>query len=252
MKIQVHIDGYDYTCDLSKPLDISIPAGQVKCFRAPDFVAGPLVAGDFIGSVKEGSPVNFFNVQINPHGNGTHTECLGHITDTQESINEQLTSYHFIAQLVTVPLIEFNGDQVISLEALKAACPVELPAALILRTLPNTDDKLKKNYSDTNPPYLQDDAMRFIVERGVQHLLLDLPSVDREDDGGKLTCHRIFWNVMGRAATAESRMNCTITELIFVPDDIADGRYLLNLQIPSLPLDAVPSKPVLFRLSEKP
>lgn len=251
MKIELYVNGIYYTCDLSQPLDISIPAGQVKCFRAPDYSAAPLTAGNFIGSVKAGSAINFFNVQINPHGNGTHTECLGHITEHQESINQQLTSYHFISQLVSVPLVEFNGDRVISLEALNTACPVELPEALIIRTLPNNDEKTNKDYSDTNPPYLQEDAMRFIVEQGVQHLLLDLPSVDREDDGGNLTCHRIFWNIEGNSANAESRINCTITELIFVANTISDGQYLLNLQIPSLPLDAAPSKPVLYRLSEK-
>jgi len=251
MKINLHINGSSYSTDLSLPLDISISAGRVKCFRAPDFAVKPVEAGRFIGSVKQGAPVNFFNMHINPHGNGTHTECLGHITETHEPIHQLLKSYHFPAQLVSVPLKTLeNGDQVISSEALQSACPDTLHEALILRTLPNSDDKTHKDYSDTNPPYLQEDAMRFIVEKGVQHLLLDLPSVDREEDGGKLICHRLFWNMPGNTASVGARMQCTITELIFVPDVIKDGLYLLNLQIPTLPLDAVPSRPVLYLLTE--
>ncbi|MEL6820618.1 MAG: cyclase family protein, partial [Calditrichota bacterium] len=152
MKVDLHISGRSYNADLSKPLDISLPAGDVKCFHAPDFAAEPLVSGDFIGSVKEGAPVNFFNVRINPHGNGTHTECIGHITEANESIHQLLDSYHFPARLVSVPLKKLkNGDQVVSIKALQTACPEKLPEALILRTLPNSDDKMRKDYSDTNP-----------------------------------------------------------------------------------------------------
>ena len=44
------------------------------------------------------------------------------------------------------------------------------------------------------------------------------------------------------------RLDCTITELIYVPDDIPDGLYLLNLQIASFEIDVSPSKPVLYQI----
>ena len=37
--------------------------------------------------------------------------------------------------------------------------------------------------------------MEYIVELGINHLLVDLPSIDRIYDEGKLANHRIFWNV---------------------------------------------------------
>ncbi|MEM9886829.1 MAG: cyclase family protein [Bacteroidota bacterium] len=238
-----------YHCNLAKPIDISIPLGQVKCFYATDFEVKAYTSGNFVGAVKAGAPVNFFDVQMNPHGNGTHTEGLGHITEAQEAVNEVLKQYHFIAQVVSVEWTEIkNGDQVISYQKLQAACPEVLPDALVLRTLPNSKDKLTKDYSGTNPPYLEAEAISFLVEQGVQHLLLDLPSVDREVDEGKLLNHRLFWKVEGKTATAVARKNCTITELIFVPDEVKNGLYLLNIQIPSMPLDAAPSKPVLYEL----
>jgi hypothetical protein len=43
-------------------------------------------------------------------------------------------------------------------------------------------------------------------------------------------------------------MDCTITELAFVPDDVKDGLYLLNLQVAPFDNDAAPSRPLLFRL----
>ena len=82
-----------------------------------------------------------------------------------------------------------------------------------------------------------------LVQKGVKHLLLDLPSVDREEDGGQLLNHHQFWQYPN-----EIRKDATITELIFVPDEVKDGEYLLNLQVTSLVMDASPSKPVLYEL----
>ena len=239
-----------YKVDLSRPIDISIPVGQVRCFYAPDYTKQPYKSGAFIGSVKAGAPVNFYDIQLNPHGNGTHTECLGHITKKQESINDQLKQFHFIADLITVKCEEKkNGDQVITKKLLKAACKT-FTKAVIIRTQPNRKSKQSKDYSGTNPPYLDKTAMTFLVSKGIKHLLIDLPSVDREVDKGKLASHHIFWNVEDKKAIDNSRKDCTITELIYVPAKVKDGLYLLNIQIPSIDLDAAPSKPVLYTLTK--
>ena len=249
MIIQTTYNKSSFRCDLSKPIDLSIPVGQVRCFYATEFKTSPYKSGDFVGAVSAGAPVNFFDVQMNPHGNGTHTECLGHITTAQENISDKLLQFHFFAQLVSVPVTKINNeDKVITKEALAAACPAELPEALVIRTLPNDELKLTADYSGTNPPYLELGAMAFLVESGVRHLLLDLPSVDREEDEGKLAAHHLFWNIVDKSAKDNSRADCTITELIYVPTQVRDGLYLLNIQIPSLPLDAAPSKPVLYQL----
>ena len=249
MKIVTTYNGSEYTCDLSQPIDISIPVGQVKCFHSTDFKALPYRSGDFIGSVKKGAPVNFFDITLNPHGNGTHTECLGHITSKQESINKVLIDFHFVARLISVDLhTKSNGDKIITKAFLKEAYTKKLPEAIVIRTKPNTQSKLTKDYSDTNPPYLGKAAMKYLVAQGVKHILIDLPSVDREVDKGKLANHHLFWNVNNKKAKDNSRKDCTITELIYVPSKVKDGLYLLNIQIPSIELDAVPSKPVLYKL----
>lgn len=248
MIITVPFNNQNYKCDLHSPIDISIAVGNVKCFYATDFKATPYRSGDFIGSVKEEAPVNFFDVVMNPHGNGTHTECLGHITEAQEHITDSLKQYHHIAKVLSVSIENRLGDQVITSEALKADADIEDVDALIIRTLPNGKEKLRRDYSGSNPPYLSKDAMEWIYARGIKHLLLDLPSVDREEDDGKLENHRIFWNVKGNTADQDSRHHATITELIYVPNYVEDGLYLLNIQVPTMALDAAPSKPVLYQL----
>jgi len=244
MRIQILHKNKIYVANLDEPIDISIPVGNVKCFYAPDVKMTPYQSGDFIGAVKAGAPVNFFDVVFNPHGNGTHTECYGHITKKQHSINQELRKFHFISQLITVKFeTKKNKDLVISLKKLKEQLPKDLPEALIIRTSPNQKSKLTKDYSGTNPPYLEAKAMEYLVKKGVKHLLIDLPSVDRELDNGVLASHHIFWNIKGKP-----RKDCTITELIFVPSKVKDGMYLLNIQIAPFELDASPSKPVIYKL----
>src|SRR5690606_2950525 len=97
--------------------------------------------------------------------------------------------------------------------------------------------------------YLLEEAAVFIKEKGIQHLLIDLPSVDREHDEGKLVAHKAFWNLKNiNEVNKDARFECTITEMIYVDDSILDGNYMLNLQIASFENDASPSKPVLYEI----
>ncbi len=234
----------DLIFDLHQPIDISIAlheGKQLNCYYAPPFRTEAFVAGDFIGDIKKGGLLNYKNVFLNPHGNGTHTECYAHIADTELTINSSLTKFHFLAQLITLePQSSENGDHIILKNQLEGILMHDTEA-IIIRTSPNSTDKLTRNYNKSNPPYLDMEAARFLCDSEIKHLLIDLPSVDKEADGGKLEAHRAFWNF-----PEKPRTDATITELIYVPDTIVDGVYLLNLQIASFEIDAAPSKPVLF------
>ena len=137
-------------------------------------------------------------------------------------------------------------DRLILREQLEAGLTQGEAQALIIRTLPNGEGKMRLQHSGTNPPYLHHEAVEYLVQCGIEHLLLDLPSVDREVDGGALLAHRAFWQYPHRV---EARQHCTITELIYVPDAVRDGYYLLNLQTAAFDLDASPSRPVIFELT---
>ena len=244
----------NFQIDLSQPLDISIPLTNSDKNPIAWYIEKPTIEpvkfGDWVGKVSEGSSTNFNNIFFNPHGHGTHTECLGHITREFYSINQCLKQFFFVAKLISVTPEEAGEDLVITkkniLQSLQCNDSTE---ALIIRTLPNVEGKKSKNYSHTNPPYLSEEAAVFIREIGIKHLLIDLPSVDREEDEGKLLAHKAFWNVKDvQHLNTDARMDCTITEMIFADDLIVDGTYLLNLQIASFENDASPSKPVLYKI----
>ncbi len=241
---------HEFKCDLSKGIDISIPLTSnskgPKCFFAPDFKVEPVISGSFIGEVTAGSPVNFRNIIVNPHGNGTHTECVGHITAEPFTINQCLTEFHFIACLITVmPAQTETGDLIINENMLfEILNEQEETPALIIRTLPNDTVKLSKDYSGTNPAYFTEGAIHYLNERQVQHLITDLPSVDREEDGGALRAHKKFWH-----AGAVNYRKKTITEMVYIDNVIEDGLYLCNIQIASVETDASPSKIMLYPLN---
>ena len=246
----------NFEVDLSKPIDISISLSNTDenpiAWYIEKPVIEPVVFGDWIGKVSEGSSsTNFNNIYFNPHGHGTHTECLGHITKEFYSINQSLKQFFFLAELISIQPEIQNEDLVITKIQIENALNGISPEAIIIRTLPNTSEKLSKKYSNTNPPYLSEEAAIFIRESGIQHLLIDLPSVDKEHDQGKLLAHKAFWNLKDVAnLNADARINSTITEMIFVNDAVKDGSYLLNLQIAPFENDASPSKPILFAIKK--
>ncbi|MBS7252978.1 cyclase family protein [Flavobacterium branchiicola] len=239
--------------DLSKPIDISIPLTNTDENPIAWYIEKPsiepVVFGDWIGKVSEGkSSTNFNNIFFNPHGHGTHTECLGHITNDFYSINQSLKQFFFTAKLITVEPEKIGDDLVITKNQIVNLL-TEKTEAIIIRTLPNLLDKKSRKYSNTNPPYLSEDAAIFIRESEIKHLLIDLPSVDKEHDEGKLLAHKAFWNVKDTVnLNADARLNATITEMIYVPDEIENGNYILNLQIASFENDASPSKPILYKI----
>lgn len=253
---------------LGRPIDISIPlrfnGPQPNAYGVEPARSEPVEAGDLIGDTRRGGSVNFEQYTFIPHCNGTHTECVGHITDERISIRECLRDVLISTMLVSITPVgageidetcstQYGSDDLVitrqSLELALSAGKVDLQKAIMIRTLPNDLGKLTRQYGDNSvPPYFTSEAMEFIVECGFSHLLVDMPSIDRIFDEGKLLNHRIFWNVEegSRETNSNTRINSTITEMIYVPDEVTDGEYLLNLQIAPFDSDCAPSRPVLF------
>lgn len=257
MKLTLQKDGRTYSFQTEKGKDISIslnPNGPRAWYVEPMRIE-PVRTEQFLGSVAEGGAVNFRDVYFNPHGHGTHTENVGHIIDTDVPVVSSIGSSHYMAKLVTLELRRKDSSKDVSQDASQrdwvvseeSLLGIDLNAeALIIRTKPNDHSKTNRQYSGTNFPYLTIGAMQRIVNAGVQHLLVDLPSVDREEDGGALAAHHLFWDV-----PAEPNFQKTITELIYVPNEISDGNYILNLQVSNFANDAAPSRPMLFDLTEE-
>ena len=243
---EISLNGKKYRTDLHKGYDLSIPLeegpGHVTAWYVDPIRMEAVRNGSWVGEVRQGGSVNFRNIFFNPHGHGTHTESLGHISPEIHSVNRCLKEYFFLAQVISITPAEIGDDKVITVEALSRLIRPG-GEAILIRTLPNDLKKRNRNWSDQNAPYLEKGTGTLLREAGIRHLLLDLPSVDREKDDGKLQVHHEFWYY-----PENPRFEATITEMIFIADEVKDGVYLLNLQVAPFENDASPSRPVLFPL----
>jgi len=271
MKIRLETGGLTLVADLSTAIDISIPltfdGEQPNCFGAPRATRESLRVGDWVGDTHHDGSCNVDVYRLTPHCNGTHTECVGHIVHDDVFAAETVRGGLYPATLITVePMTQAHArettspdpapaDRMITALAIKRALEQwpesVMRSALIIRTTPNPESKAMREYhADDPPPFLSMEAARLLVEMNVQHVLVDVPSLDRMADEGHLSAHHIFFGLPSgaRDARAASRAHCTVTELIYVPDEIPDGYYLLDLQMPSFMTDAAPSRPLLYQV----
>lgn len=267
----VEINNRAYQIDAGNPIDISIPlifnGAQPNAYGVERATATACESGDLIGDTRRGGSCNFEQVKFIPHCNGTHTECVGHITDERVPIYKSLQDAFVPAALVSVLTenasqteetypIKLNAeDRLITKKSLQNQLEnidANWLDGLVIRTLPNDESKKQRTYMEHPAPFFSTEAISYIAENGVKHLLVDMPSIDRAFDAGKLSNHRIFWNIAPESCSLDkaSLINNTITEMIYVPDEIEDGAYLLNLQIASFAADASPSRPLLFKIYE--
>jgi arylformamidase len=208
------------------------------------------------------------------HTSGTHTECAAHLLPGARTLAETgLGTVMGACLLVTVrPMLLAESrdaydpgapeDLAVTSEAVAHALEAlggvaEERAgwdAVLVRTSPNDESKVRRAWSGTNPPYLTPAAVRLLIDKTrLSHLLVDLPSLDRESDRGRLLAHRAFFfppelgvseaAVVDGTAPMPAR---TVTELCFAPDSAPDGPYVLSLSIAPIHLDAATSRPVLY------
>jgi len=271
LKARIRNGADELEVDLSHPVDLSLRlefhGEQPRHFGAPPASAHPYAVPGFSGSVASGASCNCEVLTLIPHCNGTHTECVAHLT------REPLDAYRVVPTgLLPALLLSVTPesaaavregsvpapqaqDELITRRALIRAWPAHAPfaaRALVIRTLPNGPEKRTRDYSRATPPYLTREAAELLSERGVLHLIVDVPSIDRAHDEGRLTAHRVFFGLPpgSTALAAAQRAAATVTELAYVPESLPDGAYFLELQVPPLAGDAVPSRPLLYPLLE--
>lgn len=243
--------------DLCLPID---PHGEHPSFFCSEHAqAVPLQAGEFVASMQAGGSVNAETLHIVPHCHGTHSECVGHVTTANSAVFHQVQAGLMTAILQTVNDISIDDtderyilgpmapEKLITRQALQKAGDLEGIQALIIRTQPNPTSKRTRNYTD-HPwyPVLTAEAVEYLSKSTLQHLLIDTPSFDRADDGGRVYNHKHWWGVDEHEQVTHPQRG--LTEMIYVDDNVADGLYLLDMQIAPIISDAVPSRPIIYPL----
>ena len=267
MIISISHNKKDYRVDTNNSFDISIPynfnGDQPNFYDVDKGQLKYLQSGGTIYSVAEGSGCNVPEVSLNIHCSGTHTECAGHLLENPGNVGVLLKDIMIPTVLITVNTSLFcnsgesyhcnvgDNEQIITKTIIQNEFKIWeefQPRALVIRTTPNLNEKKYYRYSNHSPPFFSNDALRFIKGIGICHLVVDLPSIDRIEDNGILGNHRIFW---GDGVDAKGEVNTesmgTITELAYIENNIPNGFYFLNIQLPHFVCDAAPSRPILLK-----
>lgn len=195
-----------------------------------------VISGGFIGDVTKGGACNCEDVILNPHGNGTHTECVGHVSKEPAYISDIEIPKFLLCYLIQAEAVENDGDTCIGylpeLEKWKDC------DAVIINS--NTTQKAQY-FSGTNPCYIHKSVAQSLDNNNIDHILTDLPSLDKEEDGGLLEAHKAFFNY---PAVLSSKK--TITELLHIPKQLKEGLYVLSIEVAPIESDAAPSKVTLY------
>jgi kynurenine formamidase len=260
-KIRVALDR-----GVSLAIAVDFAAAGPRHFGAAGPTSTPFAAGSFSGSVASGASANCSTITLTPHCQMTHTESVAHLTresgDAWRVVPRGLLPA-VVVSVVPEPAREttestdpqpWGTDILITRRRLRAAWPLGKmidPVAAIIRTMPNEPGKRTRNYTDLVPPYLTREAVEWLVEKRIEHVVLDLPSLDRTHDDGRMVGHRVFFGLpSGSTARGDAaRSRATITELAFIPDEVADGPCVLSLAVPAIGGDAVPSQPIVYPLA---
>ena len=263
MKVKIEYNEKVYQINPDEGIDISISV-KFNENKNPKFydMSPPQKKyykyNDIEYNVDKGAGCNVPLINMNIHCCGTHTETSNHISKNGPYISEIPDINHMPSQLISIEprlCLDENyhtkineDDKVITKEQIKQKVEPNNNfqlKSLIIRTLPNDNDKITKNYNDENHPFLSNNAISYIKEIGIKHLLIDTPSIDKYEDDGKLGNHKIFF--LDKQGTPN---NNTITELVFIPNNCKDGNYFLNLGIPKFNLDAAPTRPIIFPIEK--
>jgi arylformamidase len=244
MWIQFEQHSKVYKFDANNFTDLSLALNKkdnVNCY----YLDGPTFeyfkSEAFVGSLAAGGSVNCERISFYPHASSTHTECALHVLPVSFDMRSIQIPVLQMCKIFSVQPSRIGVDSCIDMKAIEALNNHENFEAIVLRTLPNEEDKCHENYSGNNPVYFEPEVLSYLQALGFKHILTDLPSIDKESDEGRLAAHKNWFLVNGNAPADR-----TITELIYVPNSIADGNYVINIQVPKIETDAVPSRILVY------
>jgi arylformamidase len=129
MEVSVGLDDKTISIQLGKYFDLSVPVSiqeeQIQAFYLPKAEFVPVKVGTFVGllikkickisagDTREGGSVNCEVIKFCPHGNGTHTECIGHITKNRIKVHDVMKNQPFmnLAWVISVTPVEIGTTE---------------------------------------------------------------------------------------------------------------------------------------------
>ncbi|MFC2155259.1 cyclase family protein [Acidobacteriota bacterium] len=198
----------------------------------------------FVGDVQKGGSCNVDILRYVPHGL-THIETSAHILswDERAVTLKDIPPQNLcgLVYLMDLTHLEAKPGQSIDRRDIEARIKkITLPITMLaLKTraslLPQDTDFSGKDYLYLHPEAAQ--AIHDFKPR-LHCLILDLPSIDRENDGGQLLAHRYFFGLPRKAHQWVDKEKRTLVELAWF-SDLKEGYYYAVITPPSFQSNAV-------------
>lgn len=228
------------TIDLSDSIDISLPISP----DLPISAFGMQAAQERVllePKTDEPKGCRCSQLTIIPHVHTTHFETAQHYGDQKvsslmiaRSIPPLLTCLTIHVEWTPAGPIKFSTPNVRNGNV----------AAVLLCSgwIKHQIQQKAYDWTGFNPPYVSVEMMEQIQRAfpRIRLLLLDLPSVDPEDDGGRLLAHRAFLKQENRGLIEM----CLVDRQLIQDNTI----YALFPNIAAIDTDGIPCRPILYRL----
>lgn len=208
----------------------------------------------FDGSVWKGVECTHSPDQPSPHLTGTHIECKRHVVGDEPELRHRINTYnhksygvHCILTPLKLSVIERSakgikfeggdsyelpedlpveeGEEVITLSAVKEVLPRNQIApgnVLVLQF------KKGEQYF-SNWPYLTNEATKYLVALNFSSFVSNVPSVDRERDGGLTSNHKILFQKPSRLIVESADLSgLTVTGKVVVEISVDPQKILTD------------------------
>ncbi len=273
MILRFRIGGQELEADAGAATSIALPfdprLARSRAFGLRPTTAPPVdIGGGRTLEVGRGAAINCADLHLNAHGGGCHIEGVGHISREPWPLSTATLPALWPATLLDVTPARLGAsgehaagkgapeDWVLTRVAFEraldaaaetvrdlAAEPAAFADALVLRS--DVDGAIGPDFDfhGGGAPYPTAEAMALLAALPTRLLVLDLPSLDREDDGGTAPNHAIWWGFPDgdRAVARATRRDRLLVELARVPLALAAGPWLLQLGVPPVVSDAAPA-----------
>ena len=232
--LKIEIDNKTFSVPLADGIEISRPiyrAGNVKAYFVDPVQFRTYTKNNFLASTALGASVNCEYFTLNPHGQSTHIECFGHISKSAFHLHMSMPKSFYLVQLVDVVC---NSKNKLILQEVET----------------NIDGLICRYYKDEAPLNLFSGAdipsfsPAIFEKHNWEIFVTDMPSIDPENDDGKLLAHKAFW------WNESQREKQYIVELAKIPSNLNEGLYLLEVQCLNIQSDASPARLIVYPVTK--
>ena len=238
--INIYFENTEISFQLGQPISVSRTIKFNKhssAFNLPHATSTPFnYKNVFIGDVLQGGSCNVDVLSFCPH-NLTHVETSDHIlnqTPAYASIST-IPQHHLQGLLFAIDLRKKLDAKTkfIKPEHIKAELEsVQYPINALALITHASDLSADFNFTGKDFLALHKDTLKLISDfsckgRKVTSLILDLPSTDPEDDGGKLLAHRSFFEIPETGIEFTDHKKKVIAELAYFTDVVQNYYYFI-------------------------